>query len=73
MSKVISNNDISRRKNTNRCKCISIKHIGKEHNHMNKQMVIKKFKYNIECVQNDNGIEFTNRLNVQNGNKKTMN
>ena len=30
--------------------------------------MIKKFKYKIECVQTDNGFEFTNRLNSQNNN-----
>ena len=34
--------------------------------------VIKKFKYKIECLQTDNGLEFTNRLNVGKRNKKTM-
>lgn len=34
--------------------------------------IIKKFKYKIECIQTDNGFEFTNRLNSQKANEKTM-
>ena len=49
---------------------------SKEHNTYESarflEVVIKKFKYKIECVQTDNGFEFTNRLNAQNNNKKTM-
>ena len=29
------------------------------------EVVVKKFKYKIECIQTDNGFEFTNRLNAQ--------
>ena len=36
------------------------------------KIVQKKLKYKIECVQTDNGFEFTNRLNSQETNKKTM-
>ena len=32
----------------------------------------KKFKYTIECIQTDNGFEFTNRLNSQKAKEKTM-
>ena len=32
----------------------------------------KKLKYKIKCIQTDNGFEFTNRLNSQETNKKTM-
>ena len=35
-------------------------------------IVISKFKYKIECVQTDNGGEFTNRLNPQKTNMKTI-
>ena len=35
------------------------------------KIVQKKLKYKIECVQTDNGFEFTNRLNSQETNKKT--
>lgn len=35
-------------------------------------IVINKFKYKIECVQTDNGGEFTNKLNPQKTNMKTM-
>ena len=33
---------------------------------------VKKFPYAIECVQTDNGPEFTNRLNSQSTKKKTL-
>lgn len=33
---------------------------------------IKKFPYAIECVQTDNGPEFTNRLNAKNSTKPTL-
>ena len=36
------------------------------------EIVMNKFKYKIECVQTDNGFEFTNRLNSQKKKKKTM-
>lgn len=36
------------------------------------EIVMKKFKFNIECIQTDNGFEFTNRLNWQGTKKKTM-
>ena len=36
------------------------------------EVIIKKFKYKIECVQTDNGFEFTNRLNSQKAKEKTM-
>ena len=36
------------------------------------EIIIKKFKYPIECVQTDNGGEFTNRLNPYKTEKKTM-
>ena len=36
------------------------------------EVIIKKFKYKIECVQTDNGFEFTNRLNAQKAKEKTM-
>ena len=49
---------------------------SKEHNTYEStkflEVVIKKFKYKIECVQTDNGFEFTNRLNAQGTEKKTM-
>ena len=35
-------------------------------------IVINKFKYKIECIQTDNGGEFTNRLNPQKTEMKTM-
>ena len=35
-------------------------------------IVINKFKYKIECVQTDNGGEFTNKLNPQKTNMKTI-
>ena len=34
-------------------------------------VMIKKFKYKIECIQTDNGFEFTNRLNRHMSKKKT--
>ena len=36
--------------------------------------VVRKFKYKIECIQTDNGLEFTNRLNSNKAktNEKTM-
>ena len=36
------------------------------------EIVMNKFKYKIECVQTDNGFEFTNRLNTQKAKEKTM-
>ena len=36
------------------------------------EIVIKRFPFKIECVQTDNGFEFTNRLNPQGTKKKTM-
>ena len=36
------------------------------------EIIIKKFKYKIECIQTDNGFEFTNRLNSQKAKEKTM-
>ena len=35
-------------------------------------IMMKKFKFKIECIQTDNGFEFTNRLNWQGTKKKTM-
>ena len=35
-------------------------------------IVLKKFKYKIECIQTDNGFEFTNRLNSKKAKEKTM-
>ena len=34
-------------------------------------VIIKKFPFKIECIQTDNGFEFTNRLNAQATNKQT--
>lgn len=34
--------------------------------------VVKKFPYAIECIQTDNGSEFTNRLNASRKDKKTL-
>ena len=34
--------------------------------------IIKKFPFKIECIQTDNGTEFTNRLNPQRTKSKTM-
>ena len=36
------------------------------------KVIMKKFKFKIECIQTDNGFEFTNRLNWQGTKKKTM-
>ena len=36
------------------------------------QHVVEAFPYAIECIQTDNGPEFTNRLNPQNSSKKTL-
>jgi len=36
------------------------------------KIVMKKFKYKIECIQTDNGFEFTNRLNSNECMKKTL-
>ena len=36
------------------------------------EVVMKKFQYPIYCIQTDNGTEFTNRLNSNMTNKKTM-
>ena len=35
-------------------------------------IVLKKFPFKIECIQTDNGFEFTNRLHTYYTNKKTM-
>lgn len=35
-------------------------------------IIIKKYGFKIECIQTDNGFEFTNRLNWQGTKKKTM-
>lgn len=35
-------------------------------------IVKRKFKYEIECIQTDNGFEFTNRLQAYGKSKKTM-
>ena len=35
------------------------------------KVVLKKFKYKIECIQTDNGFEFTNRLSLYETKKKT--
>ena len=35
------------------------------------RVILKKFPFKIECIQTDNGAEFTNRLNPQATNKKT--
>ena len=35
------------------------------------EVVIKKFPFKVECIQTDNGFEFTNRLNWQGTKKKT--
>ena len=47
-----------------------------EHNSFSSSEFIKhcvaRFPYAIECVQTDNGAEFTNRLNPQYSNKKTL-
>ena len=48
----------------------------KEHNSYSSSEFImhcvKRFPYAIECVQTDNGPEFTNRLNTQKADKKTL-
>ena len=48
----------------------------KEHNSYSSaqfiQHCVQRFPYAIECVQTDNGPEFTNRLNAQSSNKKTL-
>ena len=36
------------------------------------EVILKKFPYKIECIQTDNGGEFTNRLNSQYTDKKTL-
>lgn len=36
------------------------------------EIIIKKFPFKIECIQTDNGFEFTNRLNWNGTKKKTM-
>lgn len=36
------------------------------------KLVVKAFPYAIECVQTDNGLEFTNRLNSNGTKKKTL-
>ena len=35
-------------------------------------ILIKKFPFKIECIQTDNGFEFTNRLSLYETKKKTM-
>ena len=35
-------------------------------------VVIRKFKFKVECIQTDNGFEFTNRLNKHMSKKETM-
>lgn len=48
----------------------------KEHNSYSSaqfiQHCVQRFPYAIECVQTDNGPEFTNRLNARSSNKKTL-
>ena len=34
--------------------------------------VVEKFPYVIECIQTDNGLEFTNRLNAKEAGKQTL-
>lgn len=36
------------------------------------EILMKKFPFKIECIQTDNGFEFTNRLSLYETNKKTM-
>ena len=36
------------------------------------KVIMKKFPFKIECIQTDNGFEFTNKLNWQGTKKKTM-
>lgn len=36
------------------------------------KIVMKKFKFKIECIQTDNGFEFTNRLNANQTETKTL-
>ena len=36
------------------------------------KVIQKKFKYEIKCIQTDNGFEFTNRLNAHRSKEKTM-
>lgn len=36
------------------------------------EILTKKFPFKIECIQTDNGFEFTNRLSLYETNKKTM-
>jgi len=36
------------------------------------EIIIKKFPFKVECIQTDNGTEFTNRLNPQGTKRKTM-
>ena len=36
------------------------------------KVIMRKFKFKIECIQTDNGFEFTNRLNWQGTKRKTM-
>jgi len=35
------------------------------------KIIVKRFPFKIECIQTDNGTEFTNRLNPQGTNRKT--
>ena len=49
---------------------------SKEHNtyasYQFLKIIMKRFPFKIECIQTDNGFEFTNRLNPQGTKKKTM-
>jgi len=49
---------------------------SKEHNTYEStkfaEEVIKKFPFKIECIQTDNGFEFTNRLNARTKGRKTL-
>ena len=36
------------------------------------KVIMRKFKFKIECIQTDNGFEFTNRLNSNQTNTKTL-
>ena len=36
------------------------------------EIILKKFKYKIECIQTDNGAEFTNKLIPQKNKRETM-
>ena len=49
---------------------------SKEHNtyasYQFLKIIMKRFPFKIECIQTDNGFEFTNRLNAQATKRKTM-